>query len=195
MNKLITKTVLALVATTAGATALVITGAGAGAGAASLHAATGTTTTTTLGPPAQGAGRHAIFMYVDTVAGGNYKPVSDCTMTNLFQPGQTVVFRMDGVNVAAGGVNLTAANVASAWITIPGVKAQTMSYGTHGKFSYWTTGWAIPTNYPVGTVNFVVHVITKAVPATASSSAVPAESGTFTQAGLAPPSQLTIVKA
>ena len=194
MNKLMIRTVLGVTSAAVAATTVLLVGAGAGAGAVTVHAATGSTTTTTLAPPAQGVGPHAIFMYVDTVAGGNYKPVSDCDMTNLFQPGQTVVFRMYGVNVAAGGVNLTSATVANAWVNIPGVRAQTLYFGNHGTNSYWTDGWTVPTTYPVGIVNFVVHVVTKPVPATATTKAVPAESGTFSQAGLAPPSRLTIVK-
>jgi hypothetical protein len=70
-----------------------------------------------------------------------------------------------------------------------------MVYGTHGKASYWTAPWTIAASYPLGIVNFWVHVTTKAVPKTATSSAIPQESGNFTQVGLAPPSQLTVVKA
>ena len=155
------------------------------------------TTSTTLGPPAQGQGRHALFMYVDTVtgAGSNPAPAAGCAQTNLFEPGQVVVFRMDGVNVAAGGINLTGANVANAWVKIPGLKAIPMFFGNHGTNSYWTGAWTIAKNYPLGIVDFAVHVVTKPVPATSTAAAVPAQSGIFTQAGLAPPSRLTVVKA
>ena len=68
-------------------------------------------------------------------------------------------------------------------------------YGTHGTTSYWTAPWSIAKSYPVGTVNFVVQVTTKAVPGTVTSPAVAGEAGTFSQNGLAPPSRLTIVKA
>jgi hypothetical protein len=116
-------------------------------------------------------------------------------MTNLFQPGQTVVFRMDGIQVATGGTDLTSANVANAFVKIPGEPNQKMYFGNHGKHSYWTAGWSVPKNYPLGIVNFSVWVTTKAVLATASSPAIGEQTGMFSQAGLAPPSQLTIVKA
>jgi hypothetical protein len=153
------------------------------------------TTSTTLGPPAQGNGRHKLFLYVDTVNGGAYKPSGDCAMNNLFQPGQTVVFRMDGVEIATGGTDLTNQTVLDAFVKVPGEKNLPLSYGTHGKTSYWTAGWAIPKTYPLGTVNFTVWVTTKAVPVSATSAGVPKETGVFSQDGLAPPSRLTIVKA
>jgi len=193
MNKLTTKFAVGL-ATTAGLAALATALAGSGANAATPKAAASTsTTTTTLGPPAQGPRPHKLFMYVDTVNGGAYKPGGDCAMTNLFQRGQTVVFRMDGIQVATGGTDLTSANVLDAFVVIPGVKNQPMFYGTHGKNSYWTTGWKIPANYPFGIVNFSVWVTTKMVPATATSPAIPEQTGIFSQNGLAPPSQLTVV--
>jgi hypothetical protein len=156
---------------------------------------TSSTTSTTLGPPAQGNGGHKLFLYVDTVNGGQYKPNGDCAMNNVFQPGQTVVFRMDGVEIATGGTDLTSQTVLDAFIKIPGQKNQTLYFGNHGKTSYWTAGWAVPANYPLGTVNFSVWVTTRAVPASATQAAIPEQTGVFTQAGLAPPSRLTIVKA
>jgi hypothetical protein len=70
-----------------------------------------------------------------------------------------------------------------------------MVYGTHGKASYWTAAWTIGATYPVGIVDFWVHVTTKAIAKTATSPAAPQEAGNFSQIGLAPPSQLTVVKA
>jgi len=195
MSKLMTRAALGVV--TAGlalsATALATTGASA----ATTTTAAGPTTTTTLAPPAQGVGLHALFLYVDTIqgAGGKPAPPAGCAQTNLFEPGQVVVFRMYGINVVAGGLNLNGANVANSWVKVPGVKAIPFFYGNHGKFAYFTAAWTVAKNYPLGIVNFVVHVVTKPVPASGSRAAVPAESGIFTQAGLAPPSQLTVVKA
>jgi hypothetical protein len=102
---------------------------------------------------------------------------------------------MDGVNAAAGGIDLTSATVLAAYVKVPGLARIPMVYGTHGKASYWTAAWTVGKTYPMGIVDFWVHVTTSAVPATATSPAVPQESGTFSQVGLAPPSQLTIVKA
>lgn len=195
MSKFTTRIAVGLAATVGLATvasAFVATGAVA----ATRDATAAASTTTTLGPPAQGAGLHKLFFYVDTITGGGTpKPAAGCAQTNLFQPGQLVVFRMYGINAAAGGTDLTAQTVASAYVKIPGLARIPMVYGTHGTASYWTAPWTIGKNYPVGIVNFVVKVTTKAVPATATSAAVPVETGTFSQNGLAPPSRLTVVKA
>jgi hypothetical protein len=179
------------------AAGIVTTGTGAviAQAATTTTSSSSSTTSTTLAPPAQGNGGHKLFLYVDTVNGGQYKPNGDCAMNNVFQPGQTVVFRMDGVEIATGGTDLTGQTVRGAFVKIPGEKNQTLYFGNHGKTSYWTAGWAIPKNYPLGTVNFTVWVTTKAVPASPTQAAVPAETGVFSQAGLAPPSRLTIVKA
>lgn len=164
--------------------------------ASSAVAATAPTTTTTLAPPAQGNGVHSIFMYVDTITGGGSpKPTAGCAMTNLFQPGQVVVFRMYGINAAAGGLDLTPQMVATAYVAVPGVGQIPLVYGNHGENSYWTAAWTVGANYPVGIVNFSVHVTTHTIPKTAHSKRVPAYGGIFTQAGLAPPSRLTIVEA
>ncbi len=193
MNKLMTR--IGVGTATLGLATMTIAFAAAGAGAAPVTAA-GPTTTTTLGPPAQGTGVHKVFLYVDTITGGGTPtPAAGCAQTNLFQPGQVVVFRMDGVNAAAGGINLTPDTVLNAYVKVPGLTRIPLVYGTHGKASYWTAAWTISSSYPVGIVDFWVHVTTKAVPRTATSLAVPEESGNFTQVGLAPPSQLTVVKA
>jgi hypothetical protein len=193
MNKLMTR--VGVGTATLGLATMTIAFASA-AGAAPVTAAA-PTTTTTLGPPAQGTGVHKVFLYVDTVtgAGSNPAPAAGCAQTNLFQPGQVVVFRMDGVNAAAGGIDLTSATVLNAYVKVPGLTRIPMVYGTHGKASYWTAAWTISATYPVGIVDFWVHVTTKAIPKTATSPAVPQEAGNFTQVGLAPPSQLTVVKA
>ena len=193
MNKLMTRIGVGTATLGLAASALVFASTSAGAATTTT---TGPTTTTTLGPPAQGTGVHKVFLYVDTITGGGTpKPAAGCAQTNLFQPGQLVVFRMYGVNAAAGGVNLTPQTVLNAYVKVPGLARIPPVYGTHGKASYWTAPWSIAANYPLGIVNFWIHVTTKAVPKTATSPAVPQEAGNFTQQGLAPPSQLTVVKA
>jgi hypothetical protein len=193
MNKLMTRIGLGTVAM--GLAAMTIAFGSAAAFAAPVTAAA-PTTTTTLGPPAQGTGVHKVFLYVDTITGGGSPtPAAGCAQTNLFQPGQVVVFRMDGVNAAAGGIDLTPATVLNAYVKVPGLTRIPLVYGTHGKASYWTAAWTVGKTYPMGIVDFWVHVTTTAVPATTTSPAVPQEAGTFSQIGLAPPSQLTIVKA
>ncbi len=144
------------------------------------------TTTTTLPAPVQGTGKHAVFMYVDTVtAGGTPKPSAACAITNIFQRGQTMAFRMWGIEVATGGTDLLPDNVLSAVVKIPGEKPIKMAYGP--KDPFWTAAWTVPKSYPFGVVDFSVHVTTKEV------GKVPEEHGVFSQQGTAPSSRLTIV--
>lgn len=146
------------------------------------------TTPTTWPVPVQGAGKHAVFMYVDTVtAGGSPKPAASCAITNMFQRGQTMAFRMWGIEAATGGTNLTPANVLSAVVKIPGEKPIKMAYGP--KDPFWTAAWTVPKNYPFGTLGFSVQVTTKKV------GNVPQQQGVFSQRGTPPPSQLTIVES
>ena len=209
MNKAILQASAGLLtALTASSAAALVANTGASASTQGSASATTTTvppttttvppvTTTTLAPPAQGNGTHKVFMYVDTIvgAGSNPAPAAGCAMTNLFQPGQVVVFRMYGVNVAAGGVNLTPATVVNAYVKVPGLKGIPLQYGNHGTTSYWTAPWTIAANYPLGIVDFTVHVTTKGVAKTSAKPAVPRIGAVFSQAGLAPPSRLTVVKA
>jgi hypothetical protein len=160
----------------------------ASAGASTGHAAANTTTTsTTLAPPVQGnAGQH-VFFSVDTVqgAGGKVKLAADagCSMTNLFQRGEVVVFRMWGVHVTTGGNDLTNVTVKRAWVKVPGLAAIPLVYGTHPTkpaVSYWTAAWPVGASYPLGVVNYSVTVVTNPVPA-GLTAAVPSETGVFTQ--------------
>ena len=139
---------------------------------------------------------HKVFLYVDTITGGGTPaPAAGCAQTNLFQPGQVVVFRMDGVNAAAGGIDLTADTVLNAYVKVPGLTRIPMVYGTHGKASYWTAAWTVGANYPIGIVDFWVHVTTKAIPATATSPPSPKRPATSARSAWRRPSQLTVVKA
>jgi hypothetical protein len=180
---------------------------------------TTTTTTTTLGPPVQGATPLAVAMNVDTVVGGGgsgvLKATVGCAQTNEFLIGQTVVFRMSGENIAAGGTVLTPKTVSSAVVVIPGVSAPlVLSYGNHGAVAFWSTGWNT-TGYPTtGIVNFQIVVQTIAVPAVTKrvpvrireangkyvtrirtkiiTKAVLGQSATYTQAGYSANSDLTL---
>jgi hypothetical protein len=196
MNKFTAKFALGLAATAGLATmGAFVTATGASADSTTTTTSPAPTTTTTLAPPAQGVGPHHLFLYVDTVTGGasNPKPAGDCVQTNTFLRGQQVVFRMYGINIADHGANLTSANVASAFVRIPGLAKIPLKFGNHGTTSYWTAAWTVGQHYPLGVVDFSVHVVTKAVPATSSSAAVGPQGGVFTQKGLAMPSRLAVV--
>jgi hypothetical protein len=173
-----------------------VTAAGAATGGFGFAGSKGNATA----PPIQGISpTHNMAFYVDTVAAeGDPGIAAGCSMLNLFTDGQTIVFRMYGMHVTTGGAPLTAANVLSAIVTIPGVAPVPMAYGAHGTASFWSAAWTPPVAagsvaaYPVGVVNFVVTVRTKPVPATSRHAAIPAQIGRFSQHGLATPSVLTI---
>jgi hypothetical protein len=187
MTKLKTRLAVGLVAAIGvGAMATAIATAGASTGHAT---ATTTTTTTTLAPPVQGNGPHHVFFNVDTVqgAGGTVKLAADaaCSMTNLFQRGDVVVFRMYGVHVTSGGNDLTNVTVKSAFVKVPGLKAIPLVYSTHPTkpaVSYWTAAWPVAQSYPLGVVNYSVTVVTNPVPA-GLTAAIPSEIGVYTQQG------------
>jgi hypothetical protein len=187
--------------------------------AVNATADTTTTTTTTLAPPVQGIHPLAIALNVDTVVGsggaGVLKATVGCAQTNEFLIGQTVVFRMSGQLVTTGGTPLTPVNVSSATVVIPGVATPlVLNYGNHGAVAFWSTGWNT-TGYPTtGIVNFKIIVNTIAVPAVMKKvkvrvrlsngtyvyrlrskiikPAVKGQSVTWTQAGYAVPSNLTL---
>lgn len=183
-------------------------------GASGASADATTTTTTTLAPPVQGAAPLPIFLNVTTVVGsggtGVLKPAVGCAQTNEFLVGQTVVFRVFGVNVATGGTPLTPKNVASATVVIPGVATPApMAYGNHGTSAFWSYGWNTTGYSTLGIVSFQIVFTTKAVPAVTKvvkarqgsrivrkrvvvKKAVPSSTYTYTQAGTAAPSQLTL---
>lgn len=178
-----------------------------------------TTTTTTLAPPVQGTAALPLAFNVDTVVGsggtGVLKAPVGCAQTNEFLIGQTVVFRMSGQDVLTGGQPLTPSNVSSATIVIPGVATPlAMNYGNHGAVAFWSVGWNT-TGYPTtGIVNFQIVVKTIAVKAVTKrivyrvklpsgkyvtrvkvkviKPAIAGVTGTYTQAGYAAPSELTL---
>jgi hypothetical protein len=186
---------------------------------ASADSTTTTTTTTTLAPPVQGSAPLPLALNVDTVVGsggtGALKAPVGCAQTNEFLIGQTVVFRLSGLDVATGGVALTPKNVSSVVVTIPGVATPlVMAYGNHGAVAFWSVGWNTVGYTTTGIVNFKIVVHTIAVPAVTKrvatrikqsngkfvtrmrtrivTKAVAGVSGTYTQAGYAAPSDLTM---
>ena len=111
-----------------------------------------------------------------------------CSMTNLFQRGDVVVFRMWGVHVTTGGNDLTNVTVKKAYVKVPGLPAIPLVYGTHPTkpaVSYWTAAWPVGKTYPLGVVNYSVTVITNPVPDRAVSGG-PVRERRLHPAGLAP---------
>jgi hypothetical protein len=118
-------------------------------------------------PPVQGTKPLGLVLSVDTVNSGSAvnKKLEDakgnCSETNIIHVGQTIVFRMWGVDVKQGGEALTEANVENekgAYVIIPGMLVNGVSstvriplvWGEHSlaktpegekaKHAYWTAG-------------------------------------------------------
>jgi hypothetical protein len=136
--------------------------------AAGPGAAAAAEKTPTTAPPFQGEKLSGLVLYVDTVVSGKAaaslkEPLPGCTETSLIHYGQTIVFRVWGVDVKNGGVAITENNVENgeAYIDIPNVLVNGVSamlrvplvWGEHSqaktpegektKHSYWTVG--VPT--------------------------------------------------
>lgn len=117
---------------------------------------------------AQTPAKQDVFLYVDTVNGP--RPVGvppraiTCTQTNNFKRGEQVVFRIWGSEAATGDI-LSTANVAEAFVTVPGVaEPLKLNWGAHGRdrVFFWTVAWVIPPAYPLGTVTVRVDFKTEA---------------------------------
>lgn len=118
-------------------------------------------------PPVQGTKPLPLVLSVDTVNSGSAanKSLEDakgnCSETNIIHVGQTIVFRMWGVDVKTGGQALSEANVENekgAYVIIPGMLVNGVSstvriplvWGEHSlaktpegektKHAYWTAG-------------------------------------------------------
>jgi hypothetical protein len=199
MKKLMTKTVALTLSLIATVGVLAVATAASATGSIVRTGATGATGVTQ--PPVQDwTAKSGVFFYVDTVTGGGSpKPSAPCAITNLFQAGQVVVFRMWGVNAKAGGATLTDNTVKKAFVTIPqagGTSAVIqLTYAAHGTTAYWTGAWNTTASTPVGVVNFRVTVTTMPVKKTKKHHKIPAVTGTFSQAGFPSVSQLTITPA
>jgi len=129
-----------------------------GSGAATAKA----TTTTTIAPPFV-SGNKWLTVNVDTVMGfGSPGVTGGCFLANSFIQGQTVVFRMWGIENSTGkpltGTPLTTANVQSVVIKdLPGVTPNPqMTYSTRD--GYFTFGWFTTATTPTGVVPFKVIV-------------------------------------
>jgi hypothetical protein len=206
MKKLMTKTgaltlsLIAVVGVLTVATAASATGSIVRAGATGATAGATGATGVTQQPVQNWAAKSGVYFYVDTIqgAGGKPAPAAGCAITNLFQTGQVVVFRMWGVN-AKDGATLTDKTVKKAFVRIPQAGGTVLQiplvYGAHGTVAYWTAPWNTTASTPIGVVNFTVTVTTMPVKKTNTHPKIPALTGKFSQAGLPSVSNLTITPA
>lgn len=142
-----------------------------GSGASAPRAAT----TTTVAPPFV-TGNRWLSVNVDTVMGsGSPGATGVCYLANTFIQGQTVVFRMWGIDNMTGKpllgdaspvAPIKGSNVQSVVIKdLPGVRPNPqMAYNTRD--GYFTYGWVTTKATPTGVVPFKVIVTLKPVPAT-----------------------------
>jgi len=143
------------------AVAVVLTGTALAGGAIASAASK------TAKPAPWPAAKTKVFLYVDTDAAAKEGVYGDCQQGSVFQRGQQVLFRVSGTS---GGVTLTTSDVRVFNVVIPGVKAPLpLAWGAHtygvktGAVppEYWTVPWTVPKTYPLGVVNFHVHVVSK----------------------------------
>jgi hypothetical protein len=131
-------------------------------GATGASASTTTTTVATATPFL--SGNRFMAVNVDTVMGAGSPGVTGagCFLANTFNQGQTVVFRMWGIDNNTGspltGAPLTTANVSNVVISdLPGVSPDpVMTFSTRD--GYFTYGWKTTTATPTGVVPFKVTV-------------------------------------
>jgi hypothetical protein len=154
--------------------------------------------TTSTPPPVQGAKPLALAISSDTVSGptGFSDASASCVQANLFKVGQTVVFRMWGTDVKAGGTPLTPTNVASAVVNIPNSPKpiavplawvhEPYTQPVSKQVSYWEAHWQVPPGYPLGVINF--HITVK----TLKTKKLPVLTGTYSQKGFSSTSQLQV---
>lgn len=107
-----------------------------------------------------------VMVYGDTTTSsrGDVKFSKACWQRNTFPLKSRVVFRMWAVDVAKG-TPVTDIDVKYVYVKIPGQPNLKMGFGKHGKLAdspyFWTGAWAIPADYPLGTVSFRFVVKTK----------------------------------
>lgn len=102
-----------------------------------------------------------IIFYLDTVTSGagqstlHVDPDRFCTQTSSFHRGMIVVFRATAYDNT--GKELQPADMQSAVLKIPGKDDIKFNYGQHAPgVWFWTAGWTIPLDYPLGVVDFSV---------------------------------------
>lgn len=161
-----------------------------GSGASTPKAAT---TTTVVNPPFV-SGNKWLSVNVDTVV--NHDAQGSCLLRNIFTQGQTVVFRMWGIDNLTGKpligdplptTPLKGSNVQSVVIKdLPGVSPNPqMTYSTHNGF--FTFGWFTTAATPTGVVPYKVIVTLKPVPATYKTVKVTVNGVTTTKKVIATP--------
>ena len=128
-------------------------------------------------PPAPPALRTTpLYAQIDTTTSGNGEskynvdPSLNCAKSSVFARGQRIIWRMEVVDTNGGQI-LRGDDVEKATLKLPTGEELALRYGRHGASDnpdngpgtnwFWTTGWDIPLDYPLGTLVFTVDVTTK----------------------------------
>ena len=107
-----------------------------------------------------------VMVYADTTTAsrGTVKFDKSCWVRNTFPQNSRVVFRMWAVDVAKG-TPITDADIKYAYLKIPGQPNLKLGFSKHGALAdspyFWAIAWAVPADYPLGTVPFKIVVKTK----------------------------------
>ncbi len=82
-----------------------------------------------------------------------------CTITDQYQHGDFVIFRIQVIDPASGN-QLTAKDVSGVDVVLPDGTSLKAKYGTHEDSTqeFWVAKWHVPANYPTGQVDFKVEV-------------------------------------
>ena len=112
-----------------------------------------------------GGKKRAVFLYVDTTTGpgGRISPAKSCVRSSQFRRGEKVIFRAAAYD-ARTMKPLTNKQVKYMYVKIPGLPNQgPFAFGKHGADIktapwFWTLGWVIPDDYPLGTLDFEVVI-------------------------------------
>jgi hypothetical protein len=139
-------------------------------------ACSGSSSTPTASPQAA----KNLILSSDMVSGGG-----GCVLNNVYKPGEEVVFRIRVYDPVTGD-QMDNKALSSVIISLPDGQTFTANYGGHPSTNpldhFWATSWAIPDNYPTGTITY-----------TATATAVDGRTGTFDNFNVQP-SLLTVVQ-
>jgi hypothetical protein len=149
-------------------------------GAIAMVAAACSGSSTPSTPTATTQAAKNLILSSDMVSGGG-----GCVLDNVYKPGDEVVFRVRVYDPATGD-QMDNKALSSVTISLPDGQSFTANYGGHPSSNpldhFWTAAWAIPANYPTGTLTY-----------TATATAADGRTGTFDIFNVAP-SLLTIVQ-
>lgn len=149
------------------------------------------------GPTNPWGGKKAkVAFFVETLTSGKGESVwgrsagRSCIRTNLFPRKERVVFHIMAWDAKAGKT-IEPEDVRYAYIKIPGLPNQKLSYGPHGKDPKtapwtWYFAWDIAPDYPFGAVPYELVFKTKGM--------AKGEVATFKELPIAP-EQLTVVES